>query len=468
MNCPVTSFTTIAGAKTYLLNQLYQLLSDFCLSSKADTNRLLRLEAPLSGCSPLQWLSCQRHSIRIYWSNRQLDFETAGIGSADSLKSHSINDYKVLSSHLKQSFSHYIGNARYFGGLRFDFATQMDPHWLPYGNYCFILPQFEMTSDSTGTYLACNVLLDRKQDIKHKLKYTIKELEKVETVISPIPKSPSSVFLLRQNVPEKKEWFRNIETALAILKNGQAEKIVLGRSTMLLFSTAPNPLTLLSQLKAIEPFAYHFYFQPEHNSAFIGATPERLYRRQGQAIESEAVAGTCSRGTTSEEDKQFGAALLRSHKENCEHRFVCNDIESILQNLCWHVEVSREIRLLKQARVQHLYSQIYGKLRERVSDMDLIKRLHPTPAVGGSPRHMALQIIDVLEPFDRGWFAGPIGWIGSDAAEFAVGIRSAVVNDKVLRLFAGAGVVQGSVPELEWDELENKIGVFMDALQLKI
>jgi menaquinone-specific isochorismate synthase len=285
-------------------------------------------------------------------------------------------------------------------------------------------------------------------------------------VVSTIPESHPSVFLLRRNIPEKQEWIRNIETALAILKNGKAEKIVLGRSTMLLFSTAPNPFTLLSQLKAIEPFAYHFYFQPEHNSAFIGASPERLYKRQGQTIESEAVAGTCSRGTTVEEDKQFGEALLRSQKENCEHRFVCNDIESILQNLCCHVEVSSGVRLLKQTRVQHLYSQIHGKLRERVLDMDLIKRLHPTPAVGGSPRNIALQVIEALEPFDRGWFAGPVGWIGPDSAEFAVGIRSAVVNNKMLRLFAGAGVVQGSVPQLEWDELETKIGVFMDALQL--
>jgi menaquinone-specific isochorismate synthase len=102
-----------------------------------------------------------------------------------------------------------------------------------------------------------------------------------------------------------------------------------------------------------------------------------------------------------------------------------------------------------------------------VTDAEVLLALHPTPAVGGYPRREALEEIRALEPFDRGWYAGPVGWIGAEGSEFAVGIRSGLVRGNSLALFSGAGIVAGSVPEDEWAEIEQKIGGFVRVFGLE-
>ena len=466
MNCLVTSLTSTATAKSSLARQLRQLFASDQVAS-SEGRCAIRLEVPLTDCLPLQWLSWQNHSPQLYWSDRQLDFETAGIGCADKLKCDHREDYSMALQKIGQNLNYRSGKARYYGGIRFNPHAEADEHWLPYGTCYFILPQFEVFTDPTGTYFACNVLVDDKEKAGQKLRFLLRALEKVCMEGPLMEKNQSMVCTLRKDTPEQKEWLGNIESALAILETGEVDKVVLGRSTFLSFDTTPNVFLLLRRLKEIEPFAYHFYIQLERGYAFMGATPERLYKRQHNLIQSEAVAGTCPRGVTVEEDKALGEMLLRSEKEYREHIMVRDDIKSILEKHCQYLEISDTLQLLKQSKVQHLYSQIKGWLLDNISDNDLLKLLHPTPAVGGLPRDRALQEIAKLERFDRGWFAGPIGWISNEAAEFAVGIRSAIINGQSLRLFAGAGVVEGSVPELEWEEIETKISVFMDILGIQ-
>jgi menaquinone-specific isochorismate synthase len=462
VNCPVTALTSIATAKSSLAGQLRQLFASDRVAGSED-RCVIRLEVPLMDCPPLQWLSWQNHSPQLYWSDRQLDFEAAGIGCADKIRCDHRKDYNIALKKIGQNLDFCSGKARYYGGIRFNPHAEVDEHWLPYGSCYFILPQFEVFTDSTGTYFACNVLVDDKEG----LRFLLKALEKVRLEGPLIEKNQNMVCILRKDTPERKEWLGNMESVLTILETGEIDKVVLGRSTFLSFTTIPNVFLLLRRLKEIEPFAYHFYIQLERGYAFMGATPERLYKRQHDTIQSEAVAGTCPRGGTVEEDKALGEMLLRSEKEYREHIMVRDDIKSILEKHCQYLEISNTLQLLKQSKVQHLYSQIKGRLLENITDSDLLKWLHPTPAVGGLPRNRALQEIAKRERFDRGWFAGPIGWISNEAAEFAVGIRSAIINGRSLRLFAGAGVVEGSVPELEWEEIETKIGVFMDVLGIQ-
>jgi menaquinone-specific isochorismate synthase len=122
---------------------------------------------------------------------------------------------------------------------------------------------------------------------------------------------------------------------------------------------------------------------------------------------------------------------------------------------------------MKLARGRHLRSKVHGTLREGVTDAVLLDALHPTPAVGGHPRDEALEEIRALETFDRGWYAGPVGWIGAEDSEFAVGIRSGLVRGGTLALFSGAGIVAGSVPDEEWAEIEQKIGDFTGTFGLE-
>lgn len=468
MSYPLTSVEPVAKAKGSLIKQLYPLFSalPYFFDEQAPW-RIIRLEVPIA-CAPLEWLSWQSHSTKLYWSNRQSDFEAAGIGCADKIICTTDEDYAAVLKKLKHNLHGHTGKARYYGGLRFDPKAPVERCWRPYGACFFILPRFEVYTDTTGTGFACNILLEAGRAPGDLLAALLEALEQVR-MDGPAMHSfdRTTPLLARQDIPPKDQWLRNVAAALATLETGTAAKIVLGRSTVLAFDRAPQPLFLLDRLKAIEPFAYHFYFQPEAGFAFVGATPERLYRRRKSGIDSEAVAGTCRRGATPEQDRALGEALLRSDKERREHLFVRHAIQAALTGCCRYLETGGSVQLLKQSRVQHLYSRIQGRLLDPVTDLELLQRLHPTPAVGGLPRERALQAIAQLETFDRGWFAGPVGWIGHDRAEFAVGIRSAMVSGKSVRLFAGAGLVQGSIPESEWDEVEAKMSVFMEALGIE-
>lgn len=467
MNCPATSAVSLSVAKHFLLEQLHQLLaSDIRGANLGFTQSIIRLEMPVVGCSPLEWLSGQKQATQVYWSDRQHGFEMAGIGCADKLTCDSAKDYAFHGCPQNQQSNYPTENVRYYGGLRFNDQTPPDPRWLPYGVGFFLLPQVELVTNSLGTFLACNVRLHSSQPVRQQLQTTLSVLQDVcvNQWFSDTKTEPLLGY--REDIPDQTGWCRSVESALAILGTSAIDKIVLGRNTRLTFEGAPRIPLLLQRLKAIEPNAYHFYFQPQAGYGFMGATPERLYKRERQFIESEAVAGTCPRGRTAAEDKILGAKLLRNKKERHEHVIVRNDIQALLAKYCHHLLVEQKPRLLKQARVQHLYTPVSGQLIANISDLDLLRLLHPTPAVGGLPRQKALQTIAQLEPFDRGWFAGPVGWIGHDAAEFAVGIRSAIITGNSMSLFAGAGVVRGSVPQLEWDELETKISVFMQALGL--
>jgi menaquinone-specific isochorismate synthase len=128
-----------------------------------------------------------------------------------------------------------------------------------------------------------------------------------------------------------------------------------------------------------------------------------------------------------------------------------------MNQLCKRIKKSRENKVLKLAFVQHLHREYQGSLKPEVSDREILETLHPTPAVAGYPRLNSIKYIYELEGFDRGWYAGPIGWIGKETSQFAVAIRSALLKGKHLTVFAGAGIVAGSDSEKEWQEIENKI-----------
>lgn len=436
----------------------------FASRAPDSTRGILRLEIPLTGCSPLQWLNWQPQPVRLYWSDRQSTFAAAGVGCADRIAGDGGANPGDAVSQAARNFGPQAGRARYYGGLRFNGGAGIDEHWLPYGRSLFILPQFEVLKDSEGAVFACNIVRRPDQAPERTLASVLAGLRKLRFHRPAAGEPASARPCLRQDLPAREEWLRQVHTALEILAAGEIDKIVLGRSTLLAFDAPLQPLSLFEKLKRIEPAAYHFYLQPQEGSAFLGATPERLYRRQGRVLETEAVAGTRRRGATASEDRQLTEELLASDKERREHAFVRRHLIDALSPLCRSLDISGATGLLRQSRVQHLYARLHGRLRDGVSDQQLLTLLHPTPAVGGLPKPEALRHIERLEPFDRGWYAGPVGWIGADAAEFAVGIRSGLANGRLIRLFVGAGVVQGSEPPLEWEEMESKISPFLNAL----
>jgi menaquinone-specific isochorismate synthase len=264
----------------------------------------------------------------------------------------------------------------------------------------------------------------------------------------------------RRDHPDREGWSRNVERALAAFSEGRLDKVVLARRTVLGFSQEIDPVLLAESLEEATPGCFHFYVEPEAGVAFVCASPERLFRRDGRAMESEAVAGTRPRGASEADDDELRDDLHSSQKDKAEHEYVKAGIREALGPICDELEVESGVSEMKLASRRHMLSRVRGVLREGVADAEVLRALHPTPAVGGYPKEGALEEIRSTEPFDRGWYAGPVGWIGADAAEFAVGIRSGLVRGNRLALFSGAGIVEGSVPDAEWVEIEQKISDF--------
>ncbi|KAK3278475.1 hypothetical protein CYMTET_13591, partial [Cymbomonas tetramitiformis] len=250
-----------------------------------------------------------------------------------------------------------------------------------------------------------------------------------------------------------------------------------------------DPLALLGSLQGRNPAAYQFCIQVADETAFVGSTPERLFSRCGDWVASEAVAGTRARGPASDHqaDAEIAYEMLLNPKEHDEFTIVRESVRAALLDVCeGPVQLEMEKAILKQATVQHLYSQMSGRLRGGATEADLLSALHPTPAVCGQPRHRAQGIIAEDELFDRGFYAGPVGWLTACSSEFAVAIRSALVQPRAspaavlahappasedlaaawahIFLYAGVGVVPGASPEKEWAELNLKTGPFRGLL----
>ena len=313
------------------------------------------------------------------------------------------------------------------GLLRFDDRKPSDELWKPFGESRFIVP---------------------------------KEL-RVENQKTEIPPNPP---LLKGGIisPFEKGGLRGIfphivDQALAQIHSHQLQKVVLAQRHLLISPTPIDPLAMLERLKIYFPNAHLFLFEPRPGLAFIGASPERLYQRRGLKIESEAQAGTRLRGHTREEDDFLSQQLLVSSKDLHEHQLVVDNILNAFGKLCRDYGITDSKQIAKQPNVQHLKTKISGILNDFVTDQDILSAMHPTAAVCGWPIDKAFETIRNLEDFDRGFYAGSLGIVSEHESIFNVAIRAAVIRDCELHIFAGAGIVSGSIAASEQEEIKNKM-----------
>jgi menaquinone-specific isochorismate synthase len=438
-----------------LADRVSRALSDARLESLADpVERIARLAVPAGRVNPFRWLSEQRMFPKVYWSGRADRAGVAAVGIADLREAGVSEGPGSLSKLLALLPDSGVSGARYYGGARFDPLGQPDEEWAAFNAYRFVLPRFELHAGET--MLVCNLVLPRDMDYASKIVQEIEDLSLPEGASGALLPAP----IFREDSPDFQGWRENLERALSAFSEGRLGKVVLARRAEFGFRRNLDPTLLLESLKAATPGCFHFYAEPESGTAFLGASPERLFRREGRSVESEAVAGTRPRGVSSMEDEGLRDDLLHSAKDLSEHTYVSKGIREALEPLCEELEIEDRVSEMKLARGRHLRSKVRGTLEDGVTDAALLDAMHPTPAVGGHPRSEALEQIHALEPFDRGWYAGPVGWIGQEASEFAVGIRSGLVRGRTLALFSGAGIVADSVPDEEWAEIEQKIGDF--------
>ncbi len=423
---------------------------------------VVRIEVPVEDGDLLGWLERQENPVKIYWSNRENSFETAGLGVAHLVGSKDEISPAALFRELEEILPTADEAVRWYGGMRFSpsLGKTSDALWEKFGAYRFVLPRFEWQRTPEGSVFVCHLV--PKSDEKNR-EAILDELEKIsfEDMSEPSAEEIDLTFKAGQS---EEEWAAMVRQVLTSITAGKVQKVVLARRVEFHSPGMLSPISLVRRLRERAAACYYFCFQWDGGSAFLGATPERLYLRRGRVIESEAVAGTRPRGKSPEEDVALAEELFASSKEAEEHRLVVAYLEEALSSLC-DGQVRRGKRSLIRLRtVQHLVTHFDGELASEFSDADVLTRLHPTPAVCGYPREKARDMIAALEPFDRGWYAAPVGWIGANGAEFAVGIRSGLVSRDRLFLFAGAGIVEGSVPTDEWREVESKLNSFLEAV----
>jgi len=445
-------------------NRLADKLRNSCYDlGPSDKEHIVRCKVEVDDVAAMEWLACQTSPIKTYWANRNQEFKMAGIGVAHEISGSSIPDLHELFDQLHALLNPRYPDLRYYGGFQFNGTEPPQEGWRTFGAYRFVIPKFELHRSSAGTYLVSNhhYVPGHKPDLDEVLT-TLDDIQ-FEIMLS---EWEERAILHRQNIPNEETWRQSVLKALAEMDAGDYEKVVLARKATLTFNDPVDPTAYLLRLRRMSEETFNFYFQPDESHAFLGATPERLFRRQEKTIHTEAIAGTRPRGKTIRDDERFSKALLSSEKEVREHAIVVDMIQSVLEMHSEKVEVDDEVQITKLSHVQHLCKHFIAELDDRTSDADLIKDLHPTPAMGGFPTEEALEAIARLEPFNRGWYAAPVGFVGPDHTEFVVAIRSALIQKEQVCLYSGAGIVQGSDPDEEWQEIEDKISKFLKALDL--
>jgi menaquinone-specific isochorismate synthase len=344
--------------------------------------------------------------------------------------------------------------------------------WEPYPAARFVLPRVEVEAGDGGAVITLTERFPTTTTDGEAVVHLEDRLEKIRLGLAdPFPEHgsgagnvvPSATGL--EELIDAGAWRSAIERIVADIERREVQKVVLARPLDVSLSEIPDPISILHRLRAANPLSHAFLVQFESDSFLFGAAPEVLGSLAGRAFQTMAVAGSIPRGPDPESDEWLGRQLLSSRKNRAEHQIVVDDIVERLRPFIPEPHGATEPTLLKLSSIQHLRITLGGEVPADTHILDLIEALHPTAAVCGYPRETALEILTEEERVGRGWYAGPVGWFDvRGEGEFAPALRSAVACGPLLRLYAGAGIVDGSRAGAEWDETRVKLQTVLRAL----
>lgn len=258
-----------------------------------------------------------------------------------------------------------------------------------------------------------------------------------------------------QHMPERAQWDALVGCATKAIAAGAFDKVVVARASDFEFTAPPHAAALLAASRRVNRGCYHFFMAFDAQRAFLGSTPERLWRRRGDELRTEALAGTVASAADDVRAAALGDWLMHDDKNQRENMLVVEDICQRLRPVCGALEVLPP-QVIRLRNVQHLRRCIWSTLNGDSDDLRCLERLQPTAAVAGLPRDNARAFIARHEPFEREWYAGSAGYLSARRSEFCVTLRCAQVEGNRVRLYAGAGIVAGSQPDHEWQEIDNK------------
>jgi menaquinone-specific isochorismate synthase len=348
-----------------------------------------------------------------------------------------------------------------------------DNTWANFHPAHFVLPHYQLLAHGRDAWLTINAQIPAEEDPAELIPALREALaEKAEELQGSrgAGEQGRGSALRTQNSAlsypmSEGQWAELVGQATAAIQAGQFQKVVLSRLAELRLEKPVDVVQALAYLDAQYPECYRFLFEPRPHHAFYGATPELLTRVVGTAVETMGLAGSARRGNTPGEDKGLAMDLMSSVKDRHEHQLVVESIQRRLAPLTTELDVPARPKIYTLSNIHHLHTPIQGTLAEASGVLPVVAVLHPTPALGGTPREAAMQFIQATEPVSRGWYAAPVGWIDHQLdGVFGVAIRSAVAQENKVWAYAGAGIVAQSVAEQEWQETQVKFRPMFNAL----
>lgn len=445
----------------------------FSQASTLQKNIIVSFVHKINKINPITFYSYNHENYKgkkFFWKHATDAESIVGLGAIFTIKRNEIEDrfletITIWNDLIKDSivyndFSVEGVGPVLLGGLSFlPLSNEHRTIWNNYHDLYFFIPELMLTVKDE-TFITENYLIDHSKE-----KPLVKDIDSILDDMRKINNdgyNNPNVLSVSEDHPQ--EWKTNVQLAIDKLKNRELEKIVLARELVITFDRKLSYKKIIQNL--IDEQQGSYIFSIEHGTdCYLGASPERLVRKINEQVYSVCLAGSTPRGKSCEEDERLGVKLLNDEKNLNEHQYVVDMIRKSLSKVCRSVKVPKYPKLLKMRDIQHLYTPVQGVVRENVSIMDIVKELHPTPALGGTPKNKALELIPKLEFFERGLYAAPVGWIDYEGnGEFIVAIRSGLLKGDKAFLFAGCGIVADSLPESEYAETEVKFRPMLRAL----
>ncbi|MEM7112327.1 MAG: isochorismate synthase [Chloroflexota bacterium] len=452
------------------------------LQSATPESRLISYSIPSPGITAADFLH-QAHGLeRFYWEDGRNHLVFAGSGVTKELFAWGERRFRSIERQAKALFQDTtvvneaapLAAPRLFGGFAFreDFAP--DEAWTTFQPAHFVLPHYQLVQQDNESWLTINAQLPASEEPSE----LVPQLHEALTIRYELLLAAKAAPNIRHEMPPATAvnypmsfpaWETMISTATNRTRHTELNKVVLARVCEVQFDEQVNVDGALSFLAEKYANSYRFLFEPRPAHAFYGATPELLARVNGRSFTTMGLAGSIARGKTKAEDETLANEMLNSAKDRHEHEIVVDSIRRRLEPFTDSLAIPTTPSVMALSNIQHLFTPIQAQLSQPMGILPLVENLHPTPALGGSPRELAMQFISEAEPITRGWYGAPMGWIDHNLnGAFIVGIRSAVAQNKRVWLYAGAGIVDDSIPQKEWDETALKFRPMLEALRLEI
>ncbi|MEG4850750.1 isochorismate synthase [Microcoleus sp. B5-D4] len=462
-------------------NQLHQFLLN-CQQSltEKDRTKIVSISQeiyPLDPLAVLQEISepCQRH---FYFEKRDpiagKSFAIAALDSAIHLTVAGSDRFVAAQNFIRSTVANTItiGAERLpFSGPHFFCSFAFFDENIAANSYfppaTIFLPKWQITRQKDSCILVANAIIEKDRNVKNIAENIWQTFDKIESrkyhkLTTAID---SSISLKQIPVNDASQFKTSVKSALELIASKYFSKIVLSQAINVISQTPFSLIDSLNNLRLSYPDCYVFSTSNGKGQNFIGASPERLISIHNNQLLTDALAGSAPRGKTEAGDTKLAQGLLESEKDIREHQVVIDFIVDRLSKLGITPNFSPVPRLLQLSNIQHLWTPITAQIPADIHLLKILAQLHPTPAVAGVPRDIALEQIRRCESCDRSLYAAPLGWIDRTGnGEFAVGIRSALIDGDRAILYAGAGIVAGSEPEKELAEIQLKLQPLLNAL----